>query len=82
MGPIIGILIEGVGMADAAVAAIIPLWLMVTFATARTAYYYAVRRRTRALVELADRLEALARDLALPVPQLRSAPTRPALPPG
>ena len=81
MGPIIGVLIEGVGMADAAVAAIIPLWLMVTFATARTAYYYAVRRRTRALVELADRLEALARDLALPVPQLRSDPARPALPP-
>ena len=54
-------------------ALIIPAWLAVTFATARSAYFYATRRRERQLVELADRLAALAREL---VPE-RSALRKP-----
>ena len=82
LGPLLGVTIDGLGMGGAIAAVLVPLWLTATFATARTAYYYAVRRRARVLGELADRLEALAHDLAIPVLRLRSDPSRAALPPG
>jgi hypothetical protein len=55
---------------EAAIAAIIPLWLVTTFATARTAYHYSAARRERELGILGERLAALARELV---------PGRPAL---
>jgi serine/threonine-protein kinase len=81
LGPLMGITMEGLGAGGAGIAILIPLWLAVTFATARSFYYYAVRRRSRALSELADRLEALARDLVAPTGRLPGHPTRPVLPP-
>jgi serine/threonine-protein kinase len=81
LGPILGVTLDALHLGGGAVAVLIPLWLATTFATARTFYYYAVRRRSRALGELADRLEALARELAVPVPRLPSDPSRAALPP-
>jgi serine/threonine protein kinase len=82
LGPILGVTLDALQLGGGAVAVLIPLWLMTTFATARTSYYYAVRRRSRALEELADRLEALARELAVPAPGLPSDPSRTALPRG
>jgi len=83
LGPLLGVTIDALGMGGGVAAALIPLWLMTTFATARTAYYYSVRRRSRVLGTLADQLEALARDLAVPAPAGRfgSDPSRAALPP-
>jgi len=82
LGPVLGITIDGLGMGGGVAAVLVPLWLMLTFATARTSYYYATRRRSRALENLADRLEALARELAVPAGRFPSDPTRDALPPG
>jgi hypothetical protein len=81
IGPVIGILVEGLGMADPVIAVALPLWFLTTFATARTVYYYAVRRRSRALEQFTDRLAALVRELAVPA---RPLPDRShaALPPG
>ncbi|HEX9633757.1 MAG TPA: serine/threonine-protein kinase [Gemmatimonadales bacterium] len=82
LGPLLGITIDGLGMGGAVAGVLVPLWLIATFATARTAYYYTVRRRTRGLEGLANRLEALARDLVVPASWLPSDPTRAALPRG
>jgi hypothetical protein len=82
MGPILGVMIDGLGMGAVAAAIVVPGWLLLTFATARTSYYYATRRRARQLTELMDRLEVVARELVMPeVPALRH-PARPALPQG
>ncbi len=43
---------------------VVPLWIVTTFATARTAYHYNVKRRAQELEQLADRLSALAKELA------------------
>jgi serine/threonine protein kinase len=80
-GPLIAILVEGLGLADPAIAVALPLWLLATFATARTAYYYAVRRRSRALEKLADRLASLARELVVVAPPVPPSPRHRALPP-
>jgi hypothetical protein len=69
MGPILGILVGALHVPATAIAVIIPLWLATTYATARTAYHNGTRRRVRELEELADRLEALTREL---VPQRRA----------
>jgi hypothetical protein len=42
------------------------LWLIVTFATARSAYHYSTRKRARELRRLADRLAELAESLCDP----------------
>jgi serine/threonine protein kinase len=73
MGPIIGIFVEGAGVPEAALAAIIPLWLLTTFSVARTAYHYTSRSRARDLETLVDRLAALARELVPQRPLLRAA---------
>jgi hypothetical protein len=70
MGPIFGIFLGALNFPEAAIAAIIPLWLVTTFATARTAYHYSAARRERELGILGERLAALARELV---------PGRPAL---
>jgi hypothetical protein len=80
-GPLIAILVEGIGLADPVIAVAVPLWLLTTFAIARTAYYYAVGRRSRALEKLADRLAALARELAVVAPSVLPSPKHEALPP-
>lgn len=71
MGFVISILIQGLGLPEASVAAIMPLWLAATFVTARTVYHYSVKGRARDLEQLADRLAVVARELALQRPALR-----------
>ena len=63
MGPIMGILFGVLHFPGTAAAAIVPLWLLTTFATARTTFRFVTRRRLRELERLADRLADLARDL-------------------
>ena len=63
MGPIIGVGVGAFHLAGAAVAAIIPLWLVATYFTARTAYGRTTRRRVRELEGLADRLAGLVQEL-------------------
>ena len=62
IGPIIGIFV-GAFHAGAAIPAVIPLWLMTTYITARTVYRRVTRRRQRELEVLADRIEAMVREL-------------------
>ena len=62
LGPLIGYVTEGLRNPAILVAAI-PLWLGLTYATARTSYHYTVKRRHKQLNELADRLVAVARDV-------------------
>ncbi len=71
-GPIIGILVGALGVAEVAIPVILPLWLGVTFAVARTSYHYATKRRIAELERLIDRLAIVARELV--------ASARPALP--
>jgi len=71
MGPILGILVGALHIAPAAMAVIIPGWLLTTFATARTTYRVISRRRVAELERLAERLAALARDLISELPALR-----------
>jgi hypothetical protein len=63
MGPIIGIGVGAFHLAGAAFAAIIPLWLVTTYFTARTAFVRTSRRRLRQLESLADRLAGLVGEL-------------------
>jgi len=50
---------------------LMPFWLATTFAVARTAYHYTSRNRARQLELVADRLAALAKELAPQRPALR-----------
>jgi hypothetical protein len=81
MGPMLGIVLDGLHM-PGLLAFVVPAWLTVTFATARTVYYYSVRRRSHALEQLADRLAALVRELAMPAPPALPDRNHAALPPG
>jgi hypothetical protein len=45
------------------VVTIVPVWLGITYLTARTVYRRTSTKRLRELEELANRLAALARDL-------------------
>ncbi len=76
MGAIMGILVGALGVSEAAVPVIIPLWLATTYAVARTAYRYGSGRRGRELEWLADRLANLALELAGERPALRGAERR------
>ena len=66
LGPMLGILGGALHVGGPTLLMLVPLWLGTTFATARTAYYYSTRRRARELEDLADRLAALAQELAVP----------------
>ena len=61
-GPMVGIT-AGALHAPAALAFMIPAWLGLAYLTARTSYYYAVKRREKTLSKLVDRLADLSRDL-------------------
>ena len=63
MGPIIGVGVGALHLVGAAVVAIIPLWLGVTYVTARTVYRRTATRRARELEHLGNRLEVLVREI-------------------
>lgn len=63
LGPMMGVMFGALGLPGAAAAFLVPAWLTIVYLTARTSYYYAVKRRDRSLRELADRLAALATEL-------------------
>src|SRR5438105_10757368 len=67
-GPIIAVF-ASLHVTGAAFGAVVPLWLLITFMTARTVYDYSTRRRVRELQLLADRLAPLAREL-VPAPRV------------
>lgn len=71
MGPMIGIFVGGLQLAPVALVGLIPIWLTSVYALARRVYGSSVRKREQELIGLADRLEALTRELT---------PARPALP--
>ncbi|MGH7569136.1 MAG: hypothetical protein ACREL9_09235 [Gemmatimonadales bacterium] len=71
MGPIMGILVGALHFPPIALGVIIPMWLATTYVTARTVYGRTVNRERRELEGLADRLAALACELAPERPVLR-----------
>jgi hypothetical protein len=79
MGPIIGVALDVLGLGGGAVGVIMPLWLLTTFATARTVYHYSWRRRERQLLSLADRLAIVARELVAPAAPGLGNPSGPRL---
>ena len=71
MGPVMGVIFGGKLLVASAVAIVLPMWLGLTFALARTSYHYAVKRREKALGGLVERLANLAAELvAEPVARL------------
>src|SRR3989441_2202085 len=72
-GPLIGGIFGGIGggVGGGGGGALIPLWLATTYATARTVYHRSTARRVQELQEVADRLAALALELAPARPALR-----------
>jgi hypothetical protein len=79
IGPILGILGGALHVSGGVLALAVPLWLVTTYATARTAFHYRTQHRGRELSWLADRLAALAREL-VPEPRALRNPAR-SLPP-
>jgi len=63
IGPIIGVGVGALHLVGAAVLTVIPVWLGVTYLTARTVYKRISTRRRRELENLANRLAALAEQL-------------------
>ena len=63
MGPIIGVGVGALHLVGAAVVIIVPVWLGITYLTARTVYHRSSTKRLRECETLADRLEALVREL-------------------
>jgi serine/threonine protein kinase len=63
MGPIIGVGVGALHLVGAAVMTVIPVWLGLTYLTARTVYHRSSTRRLRELEALANRLDALVREL-------------------
>ena len=63
MGPIMGVLFGAMHAPGVAAIVAVPLWLASVFGIARTTYRAFAKRRGRELAQLADRLEALAREL-------------------
>jgi len=63
MGPIIGVGVGALHLVGAAVITVIPLWLGITYVTARTVYRRSSTRRLRELEELANRLASLMEEL-------------------
>ena len=63
MGPIIGVGVGALHLVGAAVITVIPLWLGITYVTARTVYRRSSTKRLRELEELANRLASLMEEL-------------------
>ena len=71
MGPIIGVGVGALHLVGAAVVIVVPVWLGITYLTARTVYRRSSTKRLREAEELANRLEALVRELAEIPPRLK-----------
>ena len=69
LGPLMGIMLGGLGLPGVAAAVIVPTWATLVYLTARTSYFYAVKRRDKELRRVADVLAALATDLIDEQPQ-------------
>jgi len=63
MGPIIGVAVGALHLVGAAVVVVVPVWLGITYLTARAVYRRSSTKRARELEELANRLDTLVRDL-------------------
>jgi len=63
MGPMMGVMFGALHLPGAAAAVIVPVWLTLVYLTARTSFYYAVKRREKSLSAVADRLADLMIDL-------------------
>ena len=63
MGPLMAILFGGKVLVASAVSVVLPIWFTFVYGVARTSYYYAVKRRGKALGGLADKLAELSREL-------------------
>ncbi len=64
MGPVLGIFAGALHLGPLTVV-FVPIWLGITYATARYVYRRMVGKRARELEELADRLATLAQDLVI-----------------
>jgi uncharacterized membrane protein len=71
MGPIIGVGVGALHLVGAAVVIVVPVWLGITYLTARTVYRRSSMKRLREAEELANRLEVLVRELAEIPPRLK-----------
>ena len=65
MGPIIGVGVGALHLVGAAVVTVIPVWLGITYITARTVYRRTSTRRARELEALAERLARLTEQLVI-----------------
>ena len=63
MGPIIGVGVGALHLVGAAVVVVVPVWLGITYLTARAVYRRSSTKRARELEALANRLDTLVRDL-------------------
>src|SRR6266571_4097852 len=63
MGPIIGVGVGALHLVGAAVITVVPVWLGITYLTARTVYRRSSMKRLREAEELANRLAVLIREL-------------------
>ncbi len=70
MGPILGVGVGALHLVGAAVVTVIPVWLGITYLTARMVYRRSSTKRLRECEALADRLEALVRELVEIPPRL------------
>jgi tRNA A-37 threonylcarbamoyl transferase component Bud32 len=75
LGPMLAFMFEGLKWPGIAAAFVVPAWLTVTWATARTSYHHVVRGRTRELERVVNRLAELAREL-IGEPRLLEEPDR------
>ena len=71
LGPMLGILGGAMHVAGPLLVALVPVWLGVTYATARAVYRHNTNRRAKELEGLADRLAELVRELVPARPRLR-----------
>jgi len=71
IGPIIGVGVGALHLAGPAVVVLIPVWLGVTYLTARTVYRRVSSKRGRELEHLANRLAALTQELVESPQRLR-----------
>jgi hypothetical protein len=64
LGPLMALMIEGMGVHPGfALGMFLPAWLTLTFATARTSYFYASRKRVKSLEAAADLLADVAQEI-------------------
>jgi serine/threonine protein kinase len=69
LGPVSALMFGALQLPGAAAGIIVPVWLGITYLTARTSFYHTVKKRQAKLEEVADRLEALATELVTVEPR-------------